>query len=272
MVLLKNDGNILPLDTAKLHSIAVIGPNAATARIGGGGSGLVYAKNVVSPLDGIRTRAGSVKINYALGVGMPGEKPEQDTPEARQKLLDEAVAAAKSSDVALVFAGYSWKFETEGKDRPNMDLPAGQDELIQAVVAANPKTIVILNNGDPVDLTRWIDRVPALLDAWYPGEEAGNAVADLLFGDANPCGKLPFTFIRKLADSPSSANYPGTNLHVTLRRRHLRRLPLLRQTPRHRAALSLRLRPLVQHLRILQPQSPEKISGFRPGRSPRHCP
>ncbi len=214
MVLLKNDGAILPLDAAKLHSIAVIGPNAAIARIGGGGSGLVYAKDVITPLDGIRHRAGSVTVNYALGVGMPGEHPEQDTPEARAKLLDEAVAAAKSSDVALIFAGYSWKFETEGKDRPNMDLPAGQDELIQAVSAANPKTVVILNNGDPVDLTRWIDRVPTLLDAWYPGEEAGNAVADILFGDANPSGKLPFTFIRKLADSPSSANYPGANLHV----------------------------------------------------------
>lgn len=215
MVLLKNDGAILPLDTAKLHSLAIIGPNAATARIGGGGSGLVFAKDVVSPLDGIRQRAGSaVKINYALGVGMPGEKPEQDTAEARQKLLQEAVAAAKSSEVAIVLAGYSSKLETEGKDRPNMDLPAGQDELIQAVVAANPKTIVVLNNGDPVDLTRWIDHVPVLLDAWYPGEEAGTVIADIVFGDVNPSGKLPFTFIRKLADSPSSSNYPGTDLHV----------------------------------------------------------
>ena len=211
IVLLKNDHAVLPLDTTKLHSIAVIGPSAATARIGGGGSGLVFAKDVVSPLDGIKTRAGSLTVRYALGVPMQGEETPNDN---HQQQIDEAVAAAKASDVALVFVGYSWKLETEGKDRPNMDLPAGQDELIQAVAAANKNTIVILNAGDSVDLTRWIDHVPALLDAWYGGEEGGNAIADVLFGDTNPSGHLPFTFLRKLQDSPSYGNYPGENLHV----------------------------------------------------------
>lgn len=214
IVLLKNESAVLPLNASKLHSIAVIGPSAATARIGGGGSGLVFAKGVVSPLEGIKQRAGGVQVRYALGVAMQGEEGSADTAESRQKLVEEAVAAAKESDVALVFVGYSWKLETEGHDRPNMDLPTGQDELIQAVAAANKKTIVVFNAGDSVGVMKWIDRVPGLVDAWYGGEEGGNAIADVLFGDANPSGKLPFTFLRKLEDSPSYGNYPGVNLHV----------------------------------------------------------
>ena len=214
MVLLKNEGSVLPLNTATVHSIAVIGPSAATARVGGGGSGLVFAKDVVTPLDGIRKRAGSVTVNYALGAAMQGEEPADATPASRQKLVDEAVAAAKASDVAILFVGYTWKLETEGKDRPDMNLPAGQDELIQAVAAANKRVIVVFNAGDSVTLTRSIGQVPGVIDAWYGGEEGGDAIADVLFGDANPSGKLPFTFLRRLEDSPSFGNYPGTDLHV----------------------------------------------------------
>jgi beta-glucosidase len=213
IVLLKNEGGLLPL-TAKVRSIAVIGPGAEVARAGGGGSGLVFAKGVVSPLDGIKTRAAGVTVNYALGVAMQGEEPSGETAEARQALVDEAVKAAKESDVAVVFVGYSSKLETEGKDRPNMDLPAGQDELVRAVAAANRKTIVVLNAGDSVDLSRWVDGVPGLVDAWYGGEEGGDAIADVLFGDVSPSGKLPFSFLRRLEDSPSYGNYPGENLHV----------------------------------------------------------
>ena len=215
MVLLKNEGAILPLDSAILHSIAVIGPSAAIARVGGGGSGLVSAKDVVTPLEGIRKRAGGLTVRYALGAAMQGEEQPDATPETRHKLIEEAVAAARSADVAIVFAGYNSKLETEGKDRPDMDLPAGQDDLIKAVAAANKKTIVVFNAGDSVTLTRWVDQVPGLIDAWYGGEEGGDAIADLLFGDVNPSGKLPFTFLRRLTDSPSNANYPGTDLHVT---------------------------------------------------------
>ena len=214
LVLLKNSGNLLPLQASALHSIAVIGPNAAVDRSGGGGSSLVHSSLLVAPLDAIKEHAGSMDVRYALGVAMAGEDPAQDTPEARKTLRDAAVAAAKSSDVALVFVGYSSKFETEGKDRETMDLPGGQDELIQAVVAANPKTVVVFNAGDPVTLTRWIDQVPAVIDAFYGGEEAGHAIASALFGDINPGGKLPFTFIKALKDSPSNGNYPGENLHV----------------------------------------------------------
>ena len=124
------------------------------------------------------------------------------------------MAAAKDSDVALVFVGLSSKIETEGKDRPSMDLPVGQDELIRAVAAVNKKTIVILNAGASITLTKWIDSVPGVIDAWYGGEEGGNAVADLVFGKVNPSGKLPFTFLRRLEDSPSYGNYPGEDLKV----------------------------------------------------------
>jgi beta-glucosidase len=218
MVLLKNENHVLPLALNELHSIAVIGPNAAVARVGGGGSGLVYNKDVVPPLAGVRNRAGDGKVRYALGVALPGEQTPgaAATPPVptREELLHEAVEAAKESDVALVFVGYSWKLETEGKDRPSMDLPEGQDELIRTVAQVNKKTIVVLNAGASVGVMKWIDQVPGVIDAWYGGEEGGNAIADLLFGDVNPSGKLPFTFLRKIEDSPSYANYPGENLKV----------------------------------------------------------
>ena len=215
IVLLKNEGSLLPLDAAKIHSIAVIGPNAAVARTGGGGSSMVRPNYSIAPLDGIRTRVGSgVDVKYALGVGMEGEDPTQDTPEARAKALSQAVEAAAQSDVAVVVVGRYSKLEAESFDVKTMDLPAGQDELIEAVEKANPHTIVVLNSGDPVTMTKWIAQTPALLEMWYGGQEGGHALAAILFGDANPSGKLPVSFPKKFEDSPASANYPGVNLKV----------------------------------------------------------
>lgn len=215
IVLLKNEGALLPLDTAKVHSIAVIGPNAAVARTGGGGSSLVRPKYSIAPLDGIKTRAGSaLQVTYALGVGMEGEDPAQDTPDAREKAMKEAADAAAKADVAVVVVGRYSKLESEGFDVKTMDLPAGQDELIAAVEQANPHTVVVLNTGDPVTMTKWIDKTPALLDMWYGGQEGGHALASVLFGDANPSGKLPVTLPKKFDDSPAAANYPGKNLEV----------------------------------------------------------
>ncbi|HUX27375.1 MAG TPA: glycoside hydrolase family 3 C-terminal domain-containing protein, partial [Terracidiphilus sp.] len=215
IVLLKNAGLLLPLDPAKIRSIAVIGPNAAIARTGGGGSSLVAPKYAIAPLDGIRTRAGNdIKVTYALGVGMEGEDPAQDTPEARANLLQEATEAAAHADVAIVFVGRSSKIEGEGHDLTTMDLPAGQDELIAAVEAANPHTVVVLNTGNPVTMSSWLEQTPALVDMWYGGQEGGHALASILFGDANPSGKLPASFPKKLQDSPAYANYPGENLKV----------------------------------------------------------
>jgi beta-glucosidase len=214
IVLLKNSGSLLPLDAAKIHSIAVIGPNAAVVRAGGGSS-MVRPKSAVAPLDAIRTRAGSsVQVNYALGVGMEGEDVAHDTPEARAKDIAQAVDAASRADVAIVVVGRYSKLESEGHDVATMDLPAGQDDLIQAVEKANARTIVVLNTGDPVTMTKWIDSTTAVLDMWYGGEESGTALAKVLFGDANPSGKLPVTLPRRYEDSPAAANYPGTNLVV----------------------------------------------------------
>src|SRR5206468_450038 len=154
-------------------------------RTGGGGSSLVRPKSAVAPLDGIRQKAGAVKVAYAVGVGMDGEDPAQDTPEARAKALAEAVDTAKNADVAVVVVGRYFKNESEGFDVKTMDLPAGQDELIQEVEKVNPHTVVVLNTGDPVTMSKWLDNTPALLDIWYGGQEGGNALAAILFGDAN---------------------------------------------------------------------------------------
>ncbi|HEU5403491.1 MAG TPA: glycoside hydrolase family 3 C-terminal domain-containing protein, partial [Terriglobales bacterium] len=213
IVLLKNDNGLLPLDRSKIHSIAVIGPNAAVARTGGGGSSHVLPKFAVAPVDGIREVAGqSVRVSYAQGVGMEGENPSNDTPDARTRLLSEAVDAARKADLAIVVVGRYSGNESEGFDMKTMDLPLGQDELIEAVEKANPRTVVVLNTGNPVTMTRWINRTPALLDMWYGGEEGGNALASVLFGDANPSGKLPVTFPKRFEDSPAFANYPGKDL------------------------------------------------------------
>jgi beta-glucosidase len=214
IVLLRNNNNLLPLDASKIHSLAVIGPNAAAVRAGGGSS-MVRPKSAVTPLDGIKERAGSaIKVNYALGVGMDGENPADDTPEARAKYLKEAVDAAAQSDAAIVVVGRYNKIEGEGFDVKTMDLPAGQDALIAAIEKANPHTVVVLNTGDPVTITKGLVNAGALLDTFYGGEEAGHALAAVLFGDANPTGKLPFTYPRRFEDSPANGHYPGTNLKV----------------------------------------------------------
>lgn len=215
IVLLKNEGVLLPLDRAKIHSIAVIGPNAAVARTGGGGSSMVRPAEAVVPLDGIKQKTGGeFKVSYALGVGMEGEDPAHDTPAARAKDLQEAVEAASHADVAIVVVGRSNKIESEGFDLKTMDLPAGQDALIAAVEKANPRTVVVLNTGNPVTMSKWIDSTPALLDMWYGGEEGGNALADIVFGDANPSGKLPVTLPKRFEDCPCYGHYPGKDLHV----------------------------------------------------------
>jgi len=124
----------------------------------------------------------------------------------------DAIAAAKSSDVAIVCA-WTMGLEGEGNDRPSMDLPNDQAALIRAVAAANRRTIVVLNNGTPVTMTDWLKSVPAVVEAWFPGQEGGAALADILVGNVNPSGKLPDTLAAKRSDYPDFGNYPGTN-HV----------------------------------------------------------
>ncbi len=343
IVLLKNEDQILPLDRANLHSIAVIGPNAQVARLGDRASAFVPPPFTVSPLEALQKRLGdSTQIRFSQGFeisgfqtvpssallspstpsgehGLRGEYFQTKDPngnplhtrldasvhfdlsddsvagigkskeysarwtgrlvapetgiwflglqtDGRAKLsLDgrafletydkkltevksigialekdkprdiiiefhnekgrgnidfvwakpsarpfaEAVKIAADSDVALVFAGLSTDYEGEGLDRFSMQLPALQDELIQAVRAANPRTVVIVNSGTPTDMRKWIQRVPAALQAWYPGMEGGNAIVDVLLGDVNPSGKLPDTFGMRREDYADWPNFPG---------------------------------------------------------------
>jgi beta-glucosidase len=215
IVLLKNAGGLLPLGAPKIRSVAVTGPSAAIARTGGGGSSLVRPKYSVTALDGIKEAAGArVQIGYALGAAMQGEDASAETPQARAELRNQAAELARKSNAAIVVVGYSSKLESESFDRLSMDLPAGQDELIEAIAAANPNTIVVIVAGAPVTMTKWIGRVPAVVDAWYGGQEAGHAIGDILFGAQNPSGKLPVTFPKEWSDSPAYGHYPGANLHV----------------------------------------------------------
>ncbi|GAB4446574.1 MAG: glycoside hydrolase family 3 C-terminal domain-containing protein [Anaerolineae bacterium] len=355
IVLLKNEG-VLPLDKQALTTLAVIGPNAKTAQIMGGGSAQVNAHYRVSPLEGIMAQAGeAVEIGYEPGCtnykylpllssrqlvsleGQPGlsaeyfnsldlsgpvvlrkQTPETElmwfdaaapgvnlahfsarftsrlTPEAsgehhfslvsaglsrlfvngqlvvdnwdawqpgdsyftfgsreatgvvefqagqsydlvieysRQnspilaamrvgmfqplgdEAIDRAVALAATADVAVICAGLTGEWDSEGQDRPHMDLVGRQNELIARVAAANPRTVVVLQTGGPVTMP-WLDQVAGVMQAWYPGQECGNAIADVLFGEVNPSGKLPQTFPVRLEDNPAFINYPGENGRV----------------------------------------------------------
>jgi len=215
IVLLKNSGDLLPLNPSKIRSIVVIGPNAAVARTGGGGSSLVTPQYSISPLKGIQDRSGQrVRVSYALGVSMEGEDPGKDTAEAQAQLRNEAVDAAAKADAAIVVVGRSPALESEDFDIKSLDLPTGQDDLIEAVAKANKNTVVVINAGGPVIMSRWIPQVPAILDLWYGGQEGGNAIADVLFGNANPSGKLPVSFVKQWKDSPAYGHYPGENLQV----------------------------------------------------------
>ena len=210
IVLLKNERGVLPIQRAKVRTIAVIGPGAAVARTGGGGSSNVRPKYAVSPLQGITQRAGKqFVVEYALGAAMEGEDQAKDKDSAA--LLKEATVIAANADMAVVFVGNSSKLESESHDRATLSLPAGQEELIKAVTAVNPRTVIVLLAGSPVLMDGWVGKVPALLAAWYPGQEGGHAIADILFGDANPSGKLPMTFLKEWKDSPAYGHYPGEN-------------------------------------------------------------
>jgi beta-glucosidase len=344
LVLLKNDRGVLPLDKSKLKTIAVLGPNAATARTGGGGSALVDPIYSVSPLDGIKAKVGvAAKVEYAPGATFPGDlkpvpasalKPPAGRSEKEgllaeyfdnaefkgepvlvrvdpqvafvwaqggpaglnrvdyfsarwtgrivapetgryslgvasddgsrlyldgkllvdnwgqhgllmksatvdltageahdvkiemyelggdagavlgwQKVegdpIDVAVAKAKTADVALLFVGHTVDIESEGADRETLDLPANQLRLLQAVAKANPNTVVVLTSGAAVLMGSWLGSVPVVVEAWFAGSETGNAVADVLFGDVNPSGKLPTTFPRRWEDAAAYGHYPG---------------------------------------------------------------
>ena len=351
IVLLKNKDKFLPLDEKKIKTIAVLGPKAEEASVGGGGSSEVFANDSVSLLEGLRNLLGDdVKIkfmngikfvtefpaieaeylyqpdgithgligeyynnvhfegkpvltrvdkdvNFDWGQGSPDPKIHKDgfsvrwkgklkapatgiyklginsndgsklfvngklfihnwgnhgakmrnaplymkkgemfdivieyfetgnsasmkfewekekTPVFDKRVLD----VAKGADVVLIAAGVTKIFECEGFDRESMHLPGAQDQMIKAVAKVNPNTVVILTNGTPVDMRPWLDDVPAVIEAFYPGQEEGNALAEILFGKVNPSGKLPVTFPKKYEDNPAYKFYPGKNSVITYR-------------------------------------------------------
>jgi len=193
ITLLKNEGKLLPLDPARIHSIAIIGPDAYPAITGGGGSSEAHAFEPVSILTGIANLLGpDVHIFYRAG--MP------DSPDEKKAIAD--------ADVVVVSVGFDAKTEREGADR-TFSLPPGQDALIEQIAAANPHTIVTLTAGGGVDTSRWLAQVPVLLDTWYPGQEGGTAVAQILFGRHDPEGKLPVSFDRSWDENPSAKWYYG---------------------------------------------------------------
>lgn len=209
IVLLKNENHLLPLDARKIKSIAVIGENAVRLHSHGGGSSEVKAFYEITPLQGLVNRVGAaVNVTFSEGYRKNGDVG----------LAERAVAAAKSADIVVYIGGlnHDLKFDCEDSDRADLKLPYGQDALIQRIVKANPRTIVVLE-GTMVEMGSWLSKVPALLQAWYPGMEGGNALARVLLGDVNPSGKLPCTFVKRLEDSPAHAlgAYPGKSGAVT---------------------------------------------------------
>jgi beta-glucosidase len=189
IVLLRNERGALPLDRSALHSIAVVGGLAAQANIGDLGSSAVAPTSVVAPLDGIRSGAGAVAVTFIPGPTFSAADQ----------------AAISAADAAIVVAGLTAADEGEMLDRVSLRLPDAQDDLIAAVGALNPRTVVILEGGSAIAMP-WVGDVAAVLMAWYPGERGGTAIADVLFGDVNPSGKLPVTFPVAEADLPPFDN------------------------------------------------------------------
>jgi len=193
IVLLKNERNILPIDMKKVKKIAVIGPTANKKTHLGGGSSDNFPPYEIKPLVGIKEKC-------------------------KEKV--EIINSPSEADITIIFAGLRHQegMDSEGHDKVSFDLPEDQISLITKTVEENPNTIVVLTGGSPVSMTKWIDKVPAIVQAWYGGMEAGNAIANILFGDINPSGKLPITFPKKLSDSPahiSDRTFPGDeNLQV----------------------------------------------------------
>lgn len=203
MVLLKNDG-ILPLQNPQ--KIAVIGRSAKEPYFQGGGSSHINPTRVDAPFDALQKLAGAAELTYSAGY------PDEDIFD--QSLIDEAVEAARRADVALLYIALPGYKESEGYDRWDLDLTPQEVALIQAVTQAQPRAVVILNNGSAVTMSAWIDGAAAVLEAWMMGQAGGAAIADILFGKINPSGKLTETFPLRLADTPAYINFPGGNGQV----------------------------------------------------------
>lgn len=222
IVLLRNKGNLLPLDPSKPQNILVVGENAVKMMTVGGGSSSLKVQRETSPLDGLRAQApaGSTVVWERGYVGDPtgeynGVTSGQDLSESRsaERLIADAADAARRADVVIFVGGLNKATgqDCEDSDRESLALPYNQDAVIEALVAANPHTVVVNVSGNAVAMP-WADKVPAILQAWFLGSESGNSLADVIFGHVNPSGKLPMTFPVRLDDVAAHAvgEYPGT--------------------------------------------------------------
>lgn len=226
IVLLKNDKNILPLKDSDIKTLAVIGQNANIAHSNGGGSAEIKALYEITPLLGIKMRlGGNTNVKYAKGYSADLSQ--------REKLIKEAVQLAKTSDAVIIVGGLKHteedlelknnalsvnkdsevkhRIDSEGYDKSDMMLPYNQDELINEVLKVNKNAVVVMLSGAPVDMTAWIDSADTVVQTWYNGMHGGTALAEVLFGDTNPSGKLPVTFPRKIEDCPAHklGEFPG---------------------------------------------------------------
>ncbi len=206
-VLLKNEDQILPLRASA--KLAVIGAFARQPRYQGGGSSHLNANQMDSAWDPLARNFGEGNLVYSPGYDLENDEPVE-------ALIQEASEAAKKAEIALVFCGLTDSFESEGFDRETMSMPESHNALIAAVAHANPKTVVVLQNGAPVQMP-WLHDVKAVLESYLGGEAGGSAVVELLLGNANPSGKLAETFPLRLEDTPCYLNFPGSRKAVEYR-------------------------------------------------------
>ncbi|KQX05255.1 MULTISPECIES: glycoside hydrolase family 3 C-terminal domain-containing protein [unclassified Leifsonia] len=204
IVLLKNDDGVLPLATDA--SVAVIGELARSPRYQGAGSSLINPTRLDNALDEIRRLAASDAVSFAAGYAADGTEDAE--------LVAEAQAAAAAASVAIVFLGVPAEQESEGFDRDHIELPAEQLSLLDAVIDANPNTVVVLSNGGVVRLSGFADRVPAIVEGWLLGQAGGGAVADVLYGVVNPSGRLQESIPQRLQDTAAYLDFPGEHGHV----------------------------------------------------------
>ncbi|WP_434351800.1 glycoside hydrolase family 3 C-terminal domain-containing protein [Trichococcus flocculiformis] len=208
MILLKNEDQILPINNA--DSISVIGALAINPRYQGGGSSHINPTQLDDILAEIKKiTADETKVVYSEGYSLEGDQ-------IYESMVYDATEAAKQSDLAIIFAGLPDRYESEGFDRRHLQLPANQIRLIEAVAEVQKNVVVVLSNGAPIEMP-WLQNVKAVLEGYLGGQALGGAIADLLFGLANPSGKLAETFPKKLAHNPSYTNYPGDGETVEYR-------------------------------------------------------
>lgn len=231
IILLKNEEHRLPLQKKILKKIAVIGQNGEQLHASGGGSAEIKALYEISPLMGIKTKlGGNSEVKYAKGYYIPTKEEKElnwqqhsidrtseptidETEKSNQaqevmkrqqdQLFQEAVALAKETEEVIFIGGLNHDYDVEGQDRQDMKLPYGQEELIQALLAVNPNTVIVIMAGSPVEMNSWAKKAKAIVWCWYAGMEGGNALAQVLLGEVNPSGKLPETIPMKQSDSPA---------------------------------------------------------------------